>query len=116
MCVSARGGASSEPQTGTGRTGSVQGGAEEPEETRGQEGRQAGELTDRVTQQHLLLLIVVMVTVCLFTLQEVKPEPPSDPAPVSNNSQSEPSSGDPETDKKIKNLKKVSGRYPISDQ
>ncbi|TMS01333.1 Eukaryotic translation initiation factor 2A [Larimichthys crocea] len=38
--------------------------------------------------------------------QEVKPEPPSDPAPVSNNSQSEPSSGDPETDKKIKNLKK----------
>ncbi|XP_035857521.1 eukaryotic translation initiation factor 2A isoform X2 [Sander lucioperca] len=39
--------------------------------------------------------------------QEAKPEPeaPSDPAPVSNN-QSEPSSGDPETDKKIKNLKK----------
>ncbi|XP_059187592.1 eukaryotic translation initiation factor 2A isoform X2 [Centropristis striata] len=37
--------------------------------------------------------------------QEAKPEPPSDPAPVSD-SQSEPSSGDPETDKKIKNLKK----------
>ncbi|XP_074484685.1 eukaryotic translation initiation factor 2A [Sebastes fasciatus] len=39
--------------------------------------------------------------------QETKPEaePPSDPAPVSN-SQSEPSSGDPETDKKIKNVKK----------
>lgn len=36
-----------------------------------------------------------------------EPEPPrdSDPAPVSN-SQSEPSSGDPETDKKIKNLRK----------
>lgn len=41
-------------------------------------------------------------------LQEVKPEPepPSDPTPVSN-SQSEPSSGDPETDKKVKNIKKV---------
>uniref|UniRef100_A0A672H8W6 Eukaryotic translation initiation factor 2A n=1 Tax=Salarias fasciatus TaxID=181472 RepID=A0A672H8W6_SALFA len=38
--------------------------------------------------------------------QETKPEPPSEPAPVTNN-QSEPSSGDPETDKKIKNLKKV---------
>ncbi|XP_042338719.1 eukaryotic translation initiation factor 2A-like, partial [Plectropomus leopardus] len=39
--------------------------------------------------------------------QEAKaePEPPSDPAPV-RNSQSEPSCGDPETDKKIKNLKK----------
>uniref|UniRef100_A0A672H8U5 Eukaryotic translation initiation factor 2A n=1 Tax=Salarias fasciatus TaxID=181472 RepID=A0A672H8U5_SALFA len=37
--------------------------------------------------------------------QETKPEPPSEPAPVTNN-QSEPSSGDPETDKKIKNLKK----------
>ncbi|XP_029301445.1 eukaryotic translation initiation factor 2A [Cottoperca gobio] len=39
--------------------------------------------------------------------QEVKSEaePPPDPAPVSN-SQSEPSSGDLETDKKIKNLKK----------
>ncbi|KAM6933237.1 eukaryotic translation initiation factor 2A [Xenentodon cancila] len=39
--------------------------------------------------------------------QEAKPEsePPSDPAPNSN-SQSEMSSGDPETDKKIKNLKK----------
>ncbi|XP_040903290.1 eukaryotic translation initiation factor 2A [Toxotes jaculatrix] len=34
-----------------------------------------------------------------------EPEPPSDPAPVTN-SQSEPTSGDPETDKKIKNLKK----------
>nr|XP_033487241.1 eukaryotic translation initiation factor 2A isoform X2 [Epinephelus lanceolatus] len=39
--------------------------------------------------------------------QEAKaePEPPSDPAPISN-SQSELGSGDPETDKKIKNLKK----------
>uniref|UniRef100_A0A3Q1ENX8 Eukaryotic translation initiation factor 2A n=1 Tax=Acanthochromis polyacanthus TaxID=80966 RepID=A0A3Q1ENX8_9TELE len=39
--------------------------------------------------------------------QESKPEPEplSDSAPVTN-SQSEPSSGDPETDKKIKNLKK----------
>lgn len=40
--------------------------------------------------------------------QEAKPEAdaPSDPAPVSS-SQSDPSSGDPETDKKIKNIKKV---------
>ncbi|XP_078140397.1 LOW QUALITY PROTEIN: eukaryotic translation initiation factor 2A [Centroberyx gerrardi] len=37
--------------------------------------------------------------------QEAKPEPPSDPAPV-NNSQSGPTCGDPETDKKMKNLKK----------
>ncbi|KAK5904118.1 hypothetical protein CesoFtcFv8_005714 [Champsocephalus esox] len=37
--------------------------------------------------------------------QEVKTDPPSDPAPVSNN-QSEPSIGETETDKKIKNLKK----------
>ncbi|KAM6931613.1 eukaryotic translation initiation factor 2A [Lycodopsis pacificus] len=39
--------------------------------------------------------------------QETKPEPepPSDSAHISN-SQSEPSSGDPETDKKIKNVKK----------
>lgn len=39
--------------------------------------------------------------------QEAKPEPepPSDPAPISN-SQSEPSCGDPELDKKVKNLKK----------
>ncbi|XP_053177466.1 eukaryotic translation initiation factor 2A isoform X2 [Scomber japonicus] len=39
--------------------------------------------------------------------QEAKadPEPPSDPAPVRNN-QSEPTCGDPETDKKIKNVKK----------
>uniref|UniRef100_UPI003AAC31CE eukaryotic translation initiation factor 2A isoform X3 n=1 Tax=Centroberyx gerrardi TaxID=166262 RepID=UPI003AAC31CE len=36
---------------------------------------------------------------------EAKPEPPSDPAPV-NNSQSGPTCGDPETDKKMKNLKK----------
>uniref|UniRef100_A0A3Q3WJG3 Eukaryotic translation initiation factor 2A n=1 Tax=Mola mola TaxID=94237 RepID=A0A3Q3WJG3_MOLML len=34
-----------------------------------------------------------------------EPEPPCDPAPVSN-SQSESSSGDPETDKKIRNIKK----------
>uniref|UniRef100_A0A8D3D5J2 Eukaryotic translation initiation factor 2A n=1 Tax=Scophthalmus maximus TaxID=52904 RepID=A0A8D3D5J2_SCOMX len=37
--------------------------------------------------------------------QESKSEPPPDPVPVTN-SQPEPSSGDPETDKKIKNLKK----------
>ncbi|XP_068601460.1 eukaryotic translation initiation factor 2A [Brachionichthys hirsutus] len=39
--------------------------------------------------------------------QEAKPElePPSDPAPFSDN-QSEPSSGDPEVDKKLRNLKK----------
>lgn len=44
---------------------------------------------------------------CLF-LQELKsePEPSTDVAPVTNN-QPEPSSGDLETDKKIKNLKKV---------
>lgn len=39
-------------------------------------------------------------------VQEARPEAPSDPAPVSS-SQSDPSSGDPETDKKIKNIKKV---------
>ncbi|KAM3874661.1 eukaryotic translation initiation factor 2A [Diretmus argenteus] len=37
--------------------------------------------------------------------QEAKPEPPSDPAPTTN-SQSGPTCGDTETDKKIKNLKK----------
>ncbi|CAN9511249.1 unnamed protein product [Ophioblennius macclurei] len=37
--------------------------------------------------------------------QENKPEPPSEPATVTS-SQLEPSSGNPETDKKIKNLKK----------
>ncbi|XP_053279227.1 eukaryotic translation initiation factor 2A [Pleuronectes platessa] len=37
--------------------------------------------------------------------QESKSEPPPDPAPVTN-SQSEPGSGDLETDKKMKNLKK----------
>lgn len=44
-------------------------------------------------------------------LQEAKsePGPPSDPTPISH-SQSEPSSGDPEIDKKIKNLKKVKSR------
>lgn len=48
---------------------------------------------------------------CLI-LQELKsepepePEPLTDVAPVTNN-QPEPSSGDLETDKKIKNLKKV---------
>ncbi|XP_061575955.1 eukaryotic translation initiation factor 2A [Cololabis saira] len=36
---------------------------------------------------------------------EAEPEAPSGPAPNAN-SQSEPSSGDPETDKKVKNLKK----------
>ncbi|KAM9733891.1 eukaryotic translation initiation factor 2A isoform 2-T2 [Menidia menidia] len=36
---------------------------------------------------------------------ENKPDPPPDSAPISTG-QSEPSSGDPETDKKIKNLKK----------
>ncbi|CAJ1066389.1 eukaryotic translation initiation factor 2A isoform X2 [Xyrichtys novacula] len=38
--------------------------------------------------------------------QEAKPEPLCDPAPISNN-RLETSSGDPEADKKIKNLKKV---------
>ncbi|KAF7658549.1 hypothetical protein LDENG_00011310 [Lucifuga dentata] len=37
--------------------------------------------------------------------QEAKPEPPSDPAPITE-SQSEPTCGDSETDKKIKKLKK----------
>lgn len=47
-------------------------------------------------------------TVSHVLLQEAKPdrEAPSDPTPV-RNSQSEPSSGDPDTDKKIKNIKKV---------
>lgn len=45
----------------------------------------------------------------LFVLQEAKPEPPSDPTPVSS-SQSGPTCGDPEMDKKMKNLKKVKNR------
>lgn len=48
------------------------------------------------------------INMITFILKDAKSEPetPSDTAPISN-SQSEPSSGDPETDKKIKNLKKV---------
>lgn len=50
----------------------------------------------------------------MIILQELKPktEPPSDPAHIIT-SQLEPSCGDPETDKKIKNVKKVKDQSVI---
>lgn len=46
--------------------------------------------------------------------QEAKPEPepPSNPTPTGH-TQSEPSSGDPEMDKKIKNIKKVKKKTEV---
>lgn len=53
-----------------------------------------------------LLQLSVRTKVWCVCVQDSKPEAPSGPPPVCQ-SQSELSAGDPETDKKIKNIKKV---------
>lgn len=98
VCLSARGGASSEPASW--RESCVQSGAEKPEKTRSQESSQTGELlsanqTAPSAEQR-----------CGVFVQDSKAEAPSAPAPACQ-SQSELSAGEPETDKKIKNIKKV---------
>lgn len=98
VCLSARGGASSEPASW--RESSVQSGAEKPEKTRSQESSQTGELlsanqTGPSAEQR-----------CGVFVQDSKAEAPSAPAPTCQ-SHSELSGGEPEIDKKIKNIKKV---------
>lgn len=99
VCLLARGRASSEHATW--RKSYVQSGTEKPEKTRSQESGQTGELSANQRASR-----AVCLNKCnLYYTQDSKPEATSSPSVCQ--SQSELRAGDLESDKKIKNLKKV---------